>query len=557
MRVPAFGWQVALAFVLSLLVLEGTIAWLGNVHIATSNGMYKAIQAEPWIADPFTARLDPSNYLYFPLYGLSCRLLDWLGIWRGMAWKQLAVLNAFWASVCVAFVYAFFHRLTSSVCVAALAACFHLGSGFVLLLAVISEDIMPGYTLVFGAMALAGLWFDKPTARRVIAVAALFTFGWLIEWRLIFPTLPALVLALLVARDTIGRRLAMIGVLLVSIVAVAGLVQLFWEGHNGAVGLHDILWTGKGVDTGWAGFTVEKLWMMLSGVSNYFLITSFDLRADFPNMESAGARWLAVGVAILEIVILIATAVVLWPRRSDPRLRAIAAVFLGTAGAGEIFNLYSQPHEPQMQVNVMLWLTVAWGLLVAAVGGRRAWCALFAVLSVVPFAWNLAMLSRERGRDALWTGALASIERTLLPESTVFVYWGFETITTWQYALWSQTWDWGQVGPAPPAPAANPKFKWIAVTSGAIHHAQWTADEHATALKRDIEMAFDRGYRVVASNVWDWSAAYLASQFGMLSAAGRAGAIHTMLHESYVAMPVFTDERIGPYYELKRRSASR
>ncbi|MSP76879.1 MAG: hypothetical protein EXR12_12165, partial [Rhodospirillaceae bacterium] len=78
MRVPAFGWQVALAFVLSLLVLEGTIAWLGNVHIATSNGMYKAIQAEPWIADPFTARLDPSNYLYFPLYGLSCRLLDWL-----------------------------------------------------------------------------------------------------------------------------------------------------------------------------------------------------------------------------------------------------------------------------------------------------------------------------------------------------------------------------------------------------------------------------------------------------------------------------------------------
>ena len=550
MRVPAFGWQLALAFVLSLVVLEGTIAWLDNVHIATLNGMYKAIQAEPWIADPFTARLDPSNYLYFPLYGLSCRLLDWLGIWRGMAWKQLAVLNAFWASVCVAFVYAFFHRLTSSVCVAALAACFHLGSGFVLLLAVISEDIMPGYTLVFGAMALAALWFDKPTTRRVIAVAALFTFGWLIEWRLIFPTLPALVLALLVARQAIGRRLAMVGVLLVSIVAVAGLVQQFWEGHNGAVGLHDILWTGKGVDTGWAGFTWEKLWMMLAGASNYFLVTDFAMA---PIAGRQVALRLSVSV-ILAVVILAATVVALWPRRHDPKLRAITIVFLCTAGAGEIFNLYSQPQDPQMQVNVMSWLTVAWGLLMAAaVGGRRAWFALFAVLSVVPFAWNLAMLSRERGRDALWTGALASIERTLPPESTVFVYWGFEAIATWQYALWSRTWDWDQVGPAAPAPAANPRFKWIAVTSGAIRHPQWTAEEHAAALKREIDTAFDRGYRVAVSDVWDWSAADLASQLGVLSAAGRAGAIHAMLHGSYQVVPVLTDKLTGAYYEMKRR----
>ena len=555
MRVPAFGWQVALAFVLSLLVLEGTIVWLDNVHIATTNGMYKSIQVRAWIADPFTAQLDASNYLYLPLYGLLCRLLDGLGIWRGVAWKQLAVVNAFWASVCVAFVYAFFHRLTGSARVSALAACFHLGSGFVLLLAVISEDIMPGYALVFGAMALAALWFDRPTVRRVIAVAALFTFGWLIEWRLIFPTLPALVLALLMAPETLRRRLKMVGVLLVSIVAVAGLVQLFWGGHNGAAALHDILWTGKGVATGWAGFTWEKAWMMLAGVSNYFLITSFD-------MESTVARRLAVGlsvVVILEIVILIATVVVLWPRRSDPRLRAIAAVFLGTAGAGEIFNLYSQPQDPQMQVNVMPWLTVAWGLLAATLSlrDRRGWLAAFAALSIVPFAWNLAMLSRERGTDGRWVGALAAIERNFSTDNTVFLYWGFEAIATWQYALWSQTREWDQAGPVPPAPSVDPKFKWIAVTSGAVHHTQWTADEHATVLKRDIEMAFDRGYRVAASYFWDWSAVELGYRLGGLSAANRAGAIHAMLHESYVAVLVFTDERIGPYYELKRRSASR
>ena len=61
--------------------------------------MYKSIQAEPWIADFRHARLDPSNYLYFPLYGASASLLDALGILRGVAWKQFAYLNAFWASL--------------------------------------------------------------------------------------------------------------------------------------------------------------------------------------------------------------------------------------------------------------------------------------------------------------------------------------------------------------------------------------------------------------------------------------------------------------------------
>ena len=76
--------------------------------------MYKSIQAEPWIADPSRARLDPSNYLYFPLYGALCRLLDWLGIDRGVPWRQFAWLNAFFASLATAIVYAFVHRLTGS-----------------------------------------------------------------------------------------------------------------------------------------------------------------------------------------------------------------------------------------------------------------------------------------------------------------------------------------------------------------------------------------------------------------------------------------------------------
>ncbi|WP_421999856.1 hypothetical protein [Reyranella sp.] len=543
-------WHLLVAFALSLGALCGLIDWLQNVHIITANGMYKSIQAEPWIADPARARLDPSNYLYFPLYGTLCRLLDGLDIERGLPWRQLAWLNAFFASIATTIVYAFVHRATGSWRASALAACFHFGCGFVLLLSVISEDIMPGYTLVLGAMALAGLWFDAPTHRRVAIVGALFTLAWLVEWRLIFPTLPALLAALAVADGRPMRRAAWIGTLLVSILAVAGIVQLLWEGHEGAVGLHDLLWTGKGVATGWAGLSWDKAWMMLSGVGNYFLIVGGWVD---PLSARRAAGPLALSL-LLQLALLAAAAVMLWPQRGNRRLRAIAVVFLGTLVAGQAFNLYSQPQDPQMQINVMAFLAVAWGLLGAALLARAPDLATVLVaLSLLPLAWNVGQLTRFRGGDAAALRAVAELELRFPPASTVFVYWGFEPITMWQYALWSRTWDLDGARPLGPAPSADPVFKWIALDAGAIRHPGWSAEENAAVLKRDIDQAFDRGYRVVISDVWTWSERELAGQLGGLSAAGRAPAIWRMLHDGYDARPVFSDPMAGTYYELRRR----
>jgi hypothetical protein len=505
--------------------------------------MYKSIQAEPWIADASRARLDPSNYLYFPLYGALCRLLDWLGIDRGVPWRQFAGLNAVFASLATVIVYAFVHRLTGSVRAAALAACFHLGCGFVLLLSVISEDIMPGYTLVLGAMALAGLWFDRPTHLRVALVAAVFTLGWLMEWRLLFPVLPALVVALALSPGRLMRRAALIGTLVVCIVTVAGVVQLWSERYPGAVGLHDILWTGKGVATGWAGVSWDKAWMMLSGVGNYFLIVGGWVD---PLSARRAALPLFVSVA-LQAAIFLAAAMALWPRRAEPRVRAVAIVFLGTLGAGQVLNFYSQPQDPQMQINVMPWLTVAWAVLLGALSLRSRGVAItLAVLSFLPLAWNVTALARFRGGDEAALKAMAALEQRFPPASTVFVYWGFEPITMWQYALWSRTWDWD-------GKPSDAKFKWIAIDAGAIRHPDWTAEQNAAVLKRDIDHALDRGHRVVVSDVWIWSEAELTGQLGALSAANRASAIWRMLHDNYQAEATFNEPVAGTYYELRRR----
>ena len=545
-----YAWQSALAFLLALLFLCGLIGWLQNVHIITANGMYKSIQAEPWIDDFAHARLDPSNYLYFPLYGASARLLDALGILRGTPWKQFAYLNAFWASLGVAAVYGFVLCLTGEARIAVPAALFHLGCGFVLLLAVINEDIMPGYVLVLVSMLLAGLWFDRPTVLRVVLVGVLFTLGWLVEWRLIFPTLPALVLALAIAEAPLKRRAGLIAVLLVTVVATAGIVQQLWEGHSGAVGLHDLLWTGKAVDSGWGGLGVGKLWMMLAGVGGY-LVALGTLAT--PVEAQRAALPLALS-ALVQLAILAACVAVSWKHRADPRLRAAAVVFLGTLAAGEVLNFYSQPQDPQMQVNVMAWLTVAWALLLWAAWqrGRRAF-AVLAVLSAVPIVLNMVSFARFRGGDADSLAALATIERRLPPESTVFVYWGFEYITMWQYALWSRTWDWDGQAIVAPAPSNEPKFKWIAIDAGAIRHPRWTAAEHAQAIRSDLELAFARGYRVVIADIWAWSEPELAGRLAGLSAADRAPAIHAMLHADYEAAPLLELPTVGTYYELRRR----
>jgi hypothetical protein len=548
MRV-ALGWQLALAFVLSLLFLAGLIGWLQNVHIITANGMFKSIQAEPWIADFRHARLDPSNYLYFPLYGLLAKLLDALGILQGVAWKQFAYLNAFWASLAIVFVYAFVLRVTGSIAVAVLAALFHLGSGTFLLLGVINEDIMPAYALLLAAMLMAGLWFDRPTYMRVALVGALFTLGWLIEWRLMFPTLPAFVAALAVSPGSLKRRLAMIATLIAAILAVSGLVELAWEGHNGAIGLHDMLWTGKGVASGWAGLAWDKVWNMLSGVGNYFL-----LMGGFVDAASARRAALPLLVSVLlQAAIFVASVVVLWPRRNEPRVVAIAVVFLGTFGAGEVFNFYSQPQDPQMQVNVMSWLTVAWALLLAACAKGRGTLVL-AALSVAPLVWNVTQLAKWRGGDTAALTALAALEQQFPPERTTFVYWGFEPITVWQYAKWSRTWDFDSNAKLEPAPSGNPRFKWVAITAGAIRHPQWTAEQHAASIKADIDLALARGYRLAISDVWRWSVEELAAQLGGMAAANRAPAIYAVLHDNYEGTPVATVPAVGTLYELRPRA---
>lgn len=97
------------------MLLVGVILWLDNAQaLLTGNGVFKAAELEPWIIDPASAPLYPSNYLFYPVYGALCRLLDGLGILTGDPRRQLTILNAASAALCVSVIYRLGCALTHS-----------------------------------------------------------------------------------------------------------------------------------------------------------------------------------------------------------------------------------------------------------------------------------------------------------------------------------------------------------------------------------------------------------------------------------------------------------
>ena len=228
-------------------------------------------------------------------------------------------------------------------------------------LAIVNEDILPSYTVLFAAMALGSVWFARPTAARVVAVSVLFSLAWLMEWRLMFPTLPAMLAALWLCEERPARRLGWIALFLAGMLATACVVAWAWQGHDGAVGPIDLIWTGKAVRSVWAGFTWPKVGYLWDGMVAYLLGAGVAAIPGIPGWDiwryTATVWMLAVAAVALPM---------LWRARHDPRARALGGDLRRHFRGGRVFNLYSQPQDPQMQINVMGWLTVAWALVLVA-----------------------------------------------------------------------------------------------------------------------------------------------------------------------------------------------
>ena len=543
--------DLILIFVVGFAGLIALMSWLDNAEGITGNGVFKAIQAKPWISNPSTAPLDLSNYLYFPFVGTFCRLLDLIGVFVADPRRQLSVVNAFSATLCLCIVYMLVREITQSRPVAWLAVLFHLASAFFLNLAVSNEDIMPSYTLLFASMALACVWFVHPTRTRVCLVAVLFTIAWMFEWRLMFPTLPAMLIALAFGPGHASQRLGRIALFLVTMIAFTWIVMSLWGPQpNNAPSVIDLLWTGKGVGSGWSGFNLSKVGFLWFGMSEYLVggrnISELEIIYHFvPELMFSSAVILLLAVSALAI---------LWRYRQALDARILAAIFGITFGAGEFFNLYSQPQDPQMQINVMSWLTIAWALVLAFAARYRPTITFGGgvAFGLLLLSYNIWMMTPLRGIDTAWQLALDRIEGEADLARTVFLLHGFEPTISKMFYHWDGHWDYfATLGPSP---TPQTKFKVLALVSGPVNKSSLTPQELADDLQHQIEKAMDLGYDVVASEIWGWDLSRMEASLSTVANKEKAEAIYRMLHSKFASTPAFSDPLAGPFFKIERAS---
>ncbi len=117
---------------------------------------------------------------------------------------------------------------------------------------------------------------------------------------------------------------------------------------------------------------------------------------------------------------------------------------------------YSQPQDPQMQINVMTWLPLYWGIVAASLMIVPVLRGLALLLSILPLIYNISSFSGARGSDGAAQASLVELERRFDLSRTVFVYTGWENIVAWEFVVWTRRWE--GVCDLPPAPTANPSL---------------------------------------------------------------------------------------------------
>ncbi|MQB08267.1 hypothetical protein DXT96_00020 [Agrobacterium sp. ICMP 6402] len=551
-----------LAITIFLLIAQSVI---DNVHITTTNGLWKSIDIRRWIESPSWSLMQPSNAIFYPVYATLAKLLTEVGVYPDLVWRQMAVINAIFAGVAGAVAFAFVAAWTRNLFVTLLAVTAYMMSGYILLHGLINEDIMPGYSIVLTSTLLACAWFGRPSAPRIMVVGVLFAVGWLFEWRLMFPSLPPLLLALFLAPGTRSQRILRPFLFLAAMAvppAIVAMLTLTVNTAEQAITLFTTLfWTGKGVGSGWGGFSLNKVWFEWAGVAEaliggrYIWDPAWLMTTQATEILVATALLLVLGWLCLQYA---------WRNRSNPTVCAAFVIVGGNAGCGIVFNLYSQPQDPQMQINVTIWLLFGWVLLIdrlirmsklgSSIILQRFALALAVASPIVLGSYNFAVAYAVKGYDTRTMNRIAAINAQFDPSKTVFVYHDFDGTITWQSSLYGMA-SYVGIETLPPAPAQEPLFKWIGFVRDAVQHPEWTAEQHATKVTADIDRALELGYRLVTPAYWTGSEDEWVQGFATVVAdSNKSREIWRLLHQNFTATKIWSEPEGESWYEITRRA---
>ncbi len=569
---------------ISTLVLACTVAYMDNTNINTTNGLWKSLDVAKWVEweEP---KLDRANLIYHPTTALMVTMLSERVF--GPTWKRMAYVNGIWGGVSLACLFVVMQLLGFGRIPSICAVLFQGTCGFFLTCSIMSEDIMGGIALMMLTVMMAVITSFRPTFWKIAMTALLFDLTWLFEWRLQVPMAPALLLTIAFYPGAIRQRLNwtgwFAGVSLGFAFLVATVLSLSAEFGAGIWHQDDIwnsfttiVWPGKGLGTGWAGFSINKIWLMFAGVSQYW-IGGLNI-GSLHWLEGSGLLYQTIFscVAIVVLLILFSRKIVI--NRANPGFQALGIMLGGNFLFAEFMNLYSQPQDPQMQMNAMAWLAFAWGFgccLVLSTMARfdkmmlskfrlQSSChlskgirlltilglILLSFASVRPNWFGQHGLAKKRNYDSAALSAVAQYSNGIGdPRSAVSVFHGFEGLITWI----AVEVDWTPQSKLEAAPQSSPRFKRMFLVDQATKFPNRKPADAADAVRTELEDYLNKGYCIFINQVWSYTEEEFVGSFSTVSSSDKPRAIYRTLKQHFTATPEFSVHGRGSFYRLQRK----
>ncbi|MEP7364184.1 MAG: hypothetical protein ABI972_13090 [Acidobacteriota bacterium] len=430
------------------LCLAPLLVWqmrtMDRTNIATTNGLWKAPSVRQWEVK-HDGPIDSGGQAYLPLLGRLCEYSpdSW---WRyganlpTVTFREIAAWNSVFSAFATALVFGLVWNITSDVVLAALTAFFHATAAFVVIHTLNSEDIMPGYSMF--VLALYGFFRvasgDTPLLWVPVSSAGL-GLATLLHWTLAPPAIAGLGLAHLVFlwENPLERWRISVGALTAYLVVLKAWTLLLAPGSH--VGVWQVLYPAKASGSGWVGLLPSKFLLLLVAIPNYF--TAGYNMGFYEGVFGPGPYRTPLLIGYAWLLVCLAGFAYALTRKGLVRLFAIcvAGVFL----VGQAENVYSQPQDPQMQIQPMFIGVAGFlGLLLflrQRMDRRKFLAVAFGValpVVVANYTYTLQLIARGTQTDSNWVHLQESLRQKLPPETSFLVLVGFESLVTWESTLY-------------------------------------------------------------------------------------------------------------------------
>ena len=535
---------------LLFLCLSVLLVWqmraMDRTNLATTNGLWKSGPVHKWEVT-HKGEIDSGGHMYYPMMGKLCEYTPdaW---WRysvdipRTTFREMAAWNGIFGAFATALVFGLVWRITADAGVAFLTAFFHATAAFVVLHTLNSEDIMPGYSMFL--LALYG-FFRAASGDSPLFWIAASSIGLgaatLLHWTLTPPAIAGLGLAHLVfLLGNPGERWR------VSVGAVTGylLVLKAWTllyPASSNIGVWTILYPAKASASGWVGFLPSKFYLLLVAIPNYF--TGGYNMGTYEGVWSESTYGLSLLIGMAWFAVCLAGFAYLITRPGLPRLLALCAA--GVFAVGQAENVYSQPQDPQMQIQPMF-LGVAGflGVLLFLKNrfSRRRFLAvafgLVAPLVAANYGYTLWLMSLSGPADDEFVRIEEDFRRRLPASSAFLVLVGFESLVTWETALYYGG-DVSQFMQERGVISTTP-FTW-APRADAPRVARYMLDS--------MEAARKKGMNLYANIVWNETRQSFQNRFLTVASPEESGRLYDIMVKLYKPLERISTEH-GEFVEI-------